>query len=1559
VAIPVDEDGWYRVSFEEIVAMGLDPDASTLHIHSNGVEQPYKSEYAGPLNPGEALFFWGQKNRGEADMPLYKNVADRPNREISLFSDQRFYYFYNDATFPPYHYAISTTSPVINTDNYEHSFSHTTYKEPHNAFYNGVPFKIGDINNWYAEMDAGEGFTGGLILAGQERTEWMPTPHIDYAQGGYASIEGKIAGNYNDIYLYNDHFLEIKINDVFCYSLNFEGFSTKNFHFEIPLSRLADSTAITVQTITSNAQNDQNSIVYLQISYPRKRMTSTNAFTRYEGISNDIQYWRINRKDENAIMPLILDPDNAMIIEGYTHPYGYFYTIPTASTNTSRTLVQYDDSQYLEINTALAEPIHFTDYSAPAQQGNFIIITHPSLIGEVTDAYKEYRSSAAGGGYTVVVADIEELYHQFAWGVDKSPLAIRHFINFALDQWDSPPEFLLLAGKSIDYNSIRFNAVLSQLCLVPTFGSPPCDLLLTARDPFLSTPQIPIGRIPAKNPAELQNYLNKVISHESLNADPCNASHLAWTKRTLQLVSGYNSSEANTFLNYLQGYLPYFVQSSFAGEVLATLTQSVNGNVPQPDLPGYLNNGVGLITYMGHPTTSGTVYWNFDIDAPEAYENAGKYPLINANSCFSGNIHSYGLPVMAEDYTLAAERGSIGYVAIVNFGFPAFMDPFNEAFYERLLNTEYGQPIGQALHNAVQSIYAGGQGNFSEGLKKTCQSLVYAGDPAVKMVSFDKPDFQPEMGTMSLFTPPSLPGIVEHQLQLTILNNGSGTNDSLKITVVHTPPSETATTLISKNYFVAGARSNFTIPFDLFLEEGPHQFLVILDDENSIDENCELNNSFTFEHHEIVNNCPDIGLDILNLPTNICPNGGILELEANYLGGIFSIDGEVVDNLNSASWNLGHHTLKYEYTEGECTYLAAASFEIVALPVINFIRPDKICFTDTASVVYTGTVVPGITLEWTFPPGVNASGNTGPGPHTLTFDAAANYQITLAVSNTSCSVNPVTKNILAEPHPGPATISCMEATGTSISISVETAEPVFVYGVIVNGQPAINGIVNNGVYLLNNLNPGFIYEIQMFGKGNSVAGTSCGNGDTSNLIICQTLSCANLLPSIEGLPSDHICMYGGTFTLSSDLPGGEFSGDGISENQFDPLQAALGSHLITYNYTDSLTQCSYQSMQLIEVFLEPQVWIEGDPYICEDGLIMLTATPGLDHYNWSDGGEDSPYHLISEPGSYTVTATDRSGCIVTDEITILSTDLMAENNGFVLDTLHLQHHASLWLSTDNVASGYSWSIGETADSIYVDTQGSYSVLITDQNGCTEMDAIYIEIDECSDFSMTAYGENTSCGIEDGVITIFGSGGTPPYMYYVDSVQTGNEILQLAGGEYYIQLLDSLGCSVDTTILIQGLFFPDIELGPDTLYSPINIWNLSVPNVYASVLWSTGQTDTLIQITESGYYSVEVSNEEGCTNTDSIYVILTPQVNVLPSISTQDCARVIARMGTVPIISADEEMYIQLFSASGEKIYQDSGKTTYTLTNIPIPRGVYIAKMVFTDQRICLLKWVKN
>ena len=157
----------------------------------------------------------------------------------------------------------------------------------------------------------------------------------------------------------------------------------------------------------------------------------------------------------------------------------------------------------------------FVDYSQYKDRNYLIVSDKDRFIDENNknwvDAYADYRTSAKGGNYRVLKVNINDIYDQFGYGIDRHNIALNNFIIYFKDKFTNP-DYVFIIGKGLEYNEIRTNQQLDEnkgLFFVPTYGLPGSDNLLAARS-GKSYPDLPIGRIAAVDYHQIASYLSKV-----------------------------------------------------------------------------------------------------------------------------------------------------------------------------------------------------------------------------------------------------------------------------------------------------------------------------------------------------------------------------------------------------------------------------------------------------------------------------------------------------------------------------------------------------------------------------------------------------------------------------------------------------------------------------------------------------------------------------------------------------------------------------------------------------------------------------------------------------------------------------------------------------------------------------------------------------------------------------------------------------------------------------------------------------------------------------------------
>lgn len=183
-------------------------------------------------------------------------------------------------------------------------------------------------------------------------------------------------------------------------------------------------------------------------------------------------------------------------------------------------------------------------------------------------------------------------------------------------------------------------------------------------------------------------------------------------------------------------------------------------------------------------------------------------------------------------------------------------------------------------------------------------------------------------------------------------------------------------------------------------------------------------------------------------------------------------------------------------------------------------------------------------------------------------------------------------------------------------------------------------------------------------------------------------------------------------------------------------------------------------------------------------------------YEWDNGFTDQNISDLLD-GNYVLTVTDANACSTTATAQLqigegLDIEVAMENvscNGGENGTIDLT-------VTNGIAPyTYEWLSGETTESISNLSAGVYTVLVTDATGCNSPSSITIlePIALTIDLDVV-HGDHPS-------ITASVDGGIAPYTYLWSTGETTDQIQDLAAGEYTLTIVDSNGCEMVATAMI--------------------------------------------------------------------------------------------------------------------------------------------------------------
>jgi len=754
--IKITQNGVYRVPYTVLSNAGIpinSIDPRNIQIFNKGKEQAIyiSGESDGVFNTNDYIEFYAEKNDGSLDSALYTYAKFVPNPYYSLINDTAVYFLtWNNST----NNKRLTLETDSNFSGYtpENYFLKEEIKDIHDKYYFGETNDVAGTDSRYTRSEGW--FDANEIDIGNSKAYSINTNNL-YASGPNTLIKSVALGaskNKYELDLGNDdHRLKIEFkgssgNYQQLVDTTFKGYEANKFAFSITSSLLGNTTTdFNYSSIPINSVSSNRTVVsYIYVKYPHTfDLEGANNFTLFVPHNSSQSKMLLNISNFNTSgIALFYDLSNNKRIDVVTTGNtNHSLLLPTSGSEIKCFITSDNAITTIASISPINTSAQFTDFNALAVDSAFVIITHPSLMGsQITGAikYKDYRSSNTWGGlHNVIIADINELYDQFAYGIVKSPLSIRHFADYMLDKYPTPPQNLFLFGKSIHMRLCRQSTTNYSNCLVPSFGNPSSDNLFTSElNSNNIAPAIPTGRLAAKTLSQADLYLNKVEQYENRTTNPPDK----WMKHILHFGGGQDIGEQATFKNYLNVYKGIIEDSLYGGKVVKeffkTSSAPIQINVSDT-LEDLINEGVSLMTFFGHASGTG---FDQSIDDVNTYNPlSGHYPFLLANSCYAGDFHSTGIS-SSETFMLVPNKGMIGYLGSVGLGVPYALNIFSKEFYTQIALTSYNKSVGNCIRNTITLI---GPNALSDTLlKATCYEMNLHGDPALKLNTHDLPDYK-------------------------------------------------------------------------------------------------------------------------------------------------------------------------------------------------------------------------------------------------------------------------------------------------------------------------------------------------------------------------------------------------------------------------------------------------------------------------------------------------------------------------------------------------------------------------------------------------------------------------------------------------------------------------------------------------------------------------------------------------------------------------------------------------------------------------------------------------
>ena len=357
--------------------------------------------------------------------------------------------------------------------------------------------------------------------------------------------------------------------------------------------------------------------------------------------------------------------------------------------------------------------------------------------------------------------------------------------------------------------------------------------------------------------------------------------------------------------------------------------------------------------------------------------------------------------------------------------------------------------------------------------------------------------------------------------------------------------------------------------------------------------------------------------------------------------------------------------------------------------------------------------------------------------------------------------------------------------------------------------------------------------------------------------------------------------------------------DGSTNAQFSVTETGL------YHVTVESNECYFSDSIQVTVTPVPIIELGNDTAICATDLLILDSYFSGATYVWQDGSTNSNY-AVTISGEYSVLVT-AGICTYTDTINVTVHPIPVIDLGN--DTTICDDQSVLLDATYPGTTSYLWQDGSTNAQFSVTETGLYHVIV-ESNECYFSDSIQVTV---TPVPIIELGNDTAI-CETDLLILDAFYPSASYLWQDGSTNSNYNITN--SGEYSV-LVTAGVCTFTDTIFVTVYSNPVVNLGNDTAVCLGESVLLDATLTGATYLWQDASTGAQFNVTETGWYSVQVEINN-CYSSDSIYI----NILELPDID----------LGADTVICSNETLILSSGIFGAGHLWQDgSTDSTFSVT----------------------------
>lgn len=639
-------------------------------------------------------------------------------------------------------------------------------------------------------------------------------------------------------------------------------------------------------------------------------------------------------------------------------------------------------------------------------------------------------------------------------------------------------------------------------------------------------------------------------------------------------------------------------------------------------------------------------------------------------------------------------------------------------------------------------------------------------------------------------------------------------------------------------------------------------------------------NSCTATAVAVINSVPG-GVAVISASTNVsCFGGTNGSMTAGFTGAMSA--------PISYSWSNGQVTpTATNLTAGPYTVTLTDAFGCTSTVSGNITQPAALdvmtgtlavsCFggnNGSATAIYNGGGTPPLTYLWA-PGGATTatSSNLPAGVYSVTVtDSKGCFVVTTATITQPTSVT-VTSTVTSA--------NCGQANG-SASVTATGGTPAYTYTWSTSATGSVLSNASAGTYT--------IIVKDANGCITTAAATIPNTSGPSIAIVSQT---------------NVSCFAGNNGIATTTVTGGAMPYTYLWSNA---QNTGTGTNFLAGVYTVSVTDNNGCVASASVTITQPPaltLTASGTDPLCFNA-INGTANVGVlggtaaYTYNWVPSGSTLSNPTGLGPGNHLVTVTDANGCIASTSVSLNNPLQMTAALTFTNVTCFGTCNGMAAGTTSNSVGAilYSWTGGPgplTTQNITNLCPGTYSLLATDQNGCTASATVTIIQPTQVTASISLTGNASCASYTDGFATVVPGGGTPAYTYsWLPTGGIGSTANNLGAGTYTAVITDSKGCTANAIAVITQ---------PAALQSTLTTNNITCNGLnngsgnvaysggtgpYAFLWLPTLNNTNNVSNLPPGTHTIQITDNLGCITTQTALITQPAALTAIVSSTNSNC-----------------------------------------------------------------------